>query len=77
MKKIIMALAICTTLGSITTFASELDEILGIWTTEGAKSKVEIFNCGQQLCARVVSLKDAVYTDPEEEVIDHKKCSIS
>jgi len=76
MKMITTALAFCTALASITTFASEPDEILGIWTTEGAKSQVEVFKCGQQLCAKVVSLKDAVYTDPEEGPLGQPKTDI-
>lgn len=76
MKPIVIILAICTALGSIATFASQPGGILGIWTTEGAKSQVEIFNCGQQFCARIVSLKDAVYTDPEEGPLGQLKTDI-
>lgn len=76
MKMITTALVIYAALGSSPIFASDPDEILGIWTTEGAKSQIEIFKCGQELCAKVVSLKDAVYTDPAEGPLGQPKTDI-
>ena len=36
---------------------------VGRWMTEGGKSHVEIFACGQQLCGRIVWLKEPHFKD--------------
>lgn len=39
------------------------EEILGTWTTDGAKSQVEIYRCGEKICGKIVSLREPRYTD--------------
>ncbi len=76
MKKIIITLAIYIACFSSSSIASEPGEILGVWNTEGKKSKVEIFKCDQQLCAKIVFLTEPVYTNPEEGPLGQPKTDI-
>ncbi len=66
MKKylfIFLVTIICLLL-AIPAFAE--DSILGEWTTEGGKSKVEIYQCGNKICAKIIWLKEPVY--PEGDI---------
>ncbi|MBJ6726501.1 DUF2147 domain-containing protein [Geomesophilobacter sediminis] len=37
------------------------DDILGIWTDEEQRSKIEIFHCADHYCGKIVWLKEAVF----------------
>ncbi len=41
--------------------------ILGEWTTENGKSKVEIYECGKKICARIVWLNEPSYPEGDSE----------
>ncbi len=36
---------------------------VGRWMTEGGKSHVDIYSCGQQLCGRIVWLREPLFND--------------
>lgn len=40
--------------------------ILGEWYTEGDESRVEIYECGAELCGRIVWLKTPNYSDSKD-----------
>lgn len=46
--------------------AAEEGDILGVWTTENAKSKVEISKCDAGLCGQIIVLKEALYPAGDE-----------
>lgn len=66
MKKLIATMVTCLMLTGTTVFAAGAAGILGTWTTEGAKSQVEIFSCGEKICAKIVSLKEPLYLDAKD-----------
>ena len=41
---------------------------LGIWVTEEEKSHVEIYACGEQLCGRIIWLKEPLNEDGSEKL---------
>ena len=49
------------------------DVILGPWTTEGGKSKVEILQSGSTLHGRIIWLKEPLYADPKEGPVGSPK----
>ena len=73
MKRSVLSLAACIVLWATGAFASGTDGILGTWTTEGGKSRVEIFECGRRLCGKILSLRDPVYSDPKDGPVGHPK----
>ncbi len=50
-------------------FASNPDDILGVWNTEDHKAKVEIFKCADKYCGKIVWLKDPNYEPGSKEGI--------
>ncbi len=79
MKKLIMSVAMMLFLGQAAmVFAANPDDILGVWYTEKNEAKVEIFNCADKYCGKIVWLKDPNYPPGSKEgtpgtpKIDHK-----
>jgi len=48
------------------------DAILGTWITEGGKSNVELYKCGNAVCGKIVWLKDPNYGAGDSQVKDGK-----
>jgi uncharacterized protein (DUF2147 family) len=75
-----MKIVTCFTLlllSATTALGAGLNGILGVWTTEGDESQVEIFRCGEKLCGTIIRLKNPVYTGGRDgevgtPVIDRK-----
>lgn len=63
MMKILLALLLC--IAGAAQAAAPAD-FLGRWTTDQAKSVVEIYRCGDKYCGKVVSLKEPLFTDPSQ-----------
>jgi len=64
-------------LSATTAFGAGLNSILGIWKTAMDESKVEVFMCGEKICAKIIWLKNPLYTDSRDgkvgtPVIDRK-----
>lgn len=55
-----------TLLAATTAFGAAQNGILGIWKTEKDESKVEIFQCGEKICGKIVWLKNPKYTDSND-----------
>ena len=49
--------------------APEADEtsLIGLWETPEAKSNVEVYACGAELCGRIVSLKEPLDDEDNEK----------
>ena len=47
-------------------FGAGAEDILGRWKTEHDESQVEIYNCGDKLCGKVVWLKEPFYKDSKD-----------
>ena len=46
--------------------ASEADTVLGVWQTAQGKSKVEVYQCGDKYCGKIIWLKKPVYPESDE-----------
>ncbi len=66
MSKITLALFVGLILMASSAFGAEEDQILGLWSTTGNNSKVEIFKCGKNYCGKIVELKYPNYADGDE-----------
>lgn len=71
MKKLVMAA--CITLWATTAFASTSETIFGTWVTEEGKAKVEIFQCNEKVCGKLIWLKEPLYTIAKEGPVGQHK----
>jgi uncharacterized protein (DUF2147 family) len=46
-----------------TVFGAGHGDVLGLWTTEGGDSKVELYRCGESICGKIAWLKHPGYID--------------
>ena len=76
MKKRIAAMVTCFIMTAATAFAAGPENLLGIWTTEEAKSRVQIFKCGAKYCAKIIALKEPFYTDPADGPVGSAKVDL-
>lgn len=56
-------------LAATTVFASGTRTIIGTWNTEENKAKVEIFQCGENICGKITWLKEPLYIDAKEGTV--------
>lgn len=47
--------------------ASDSEDILGVWSTEGKEAKIMIYKCGVKYCGKVVWSKDPNYPADSKE----------
>jgi uncharacterized protein (DUF2147 family) len=50
-------------------FGVEADGIVGLWTTPGNDSKIEIYKCGDKYCGRIAALKEPNYGPHDKDGI--------
>ncbi len=43
---------------------------VGVWLTEDGEARVQIFNCGQALCGKIISLKEPNYPETGQPKVD-------
>ncbi len=53
-------------LTAINAFGAGPGNILGSWKTEGGKSELEFFRCGEKICGKIVWLKHSIYTNSKD-----------
>jgi uncharacterized protein (DUF2147 family) len=66
LKTFAAALLIC--LLGLSVRAADPPAALGLWSTEGGKSRVEIFDCAGKLCGKIVWLKEPLDDQGKEKV---------
>jgi len=54
-------------------FGTDSSDILGLWKTDGDKSRLDLFKCGEKLCGKVVWLKVPTYTDSNDGPVGTSK----
>ena len=69
MRALILAQLSGLLLISLSAFGADADGILGLWSTPGEKSRIEIFKCGNKYCGRIAELKEPNYTADDKEGI--------
>jgi uncharacterized protein (DUF2147 family) len=50
-------------------FGADSGDVLGLWKTDGDKSRIELFKCGEKLCGKVVWLKVPTYIDSNDGTV--------
>ncbi|MDY6909412.1 MAG: DUF2147 domain-containing protein [Thermodesulfobacteriota bacterium] len=74
MKKLmVLAAGIMLLWAASDAIGAESDGILGVWTTQGGKAKVEIFKCGAAYCGKIIWFDESAYptvdrNNPEESL---------
>ena len=53
-------------LTATTAFGAGQGNILGSWKTDGGKSELEFFSCGEKICGKIVWLKEPNYTNSKD-----------
>jgi uncharacterized protein (DUF2147 family) len=69
----ILVYVLALLLSAATSFATDVNEILGNWRTEMDEAKVEVYNCGEKICGNIVWLKNPFYTDSRDGVVGTPK----
>jgi len=69
MRALILAQLSGLLLITLSAFGADADGILGLWSTPGEKSRIEIFKCGNKYCGRIAELKEPNYTADDKEGI--------
>jgi uncharacterized protein (DUF2147 family) len=69
MKKMVFVQLCGLLLMSSSAFGADADRILGLWSTPGDESRVEIFKCGNKYCGRITELKEPNYTAEDKDGI--------
>lgn len=69
MKNLLLALALLFVAPFVN--AQKADDILGIWLTEGGKSKVEVFKKDGEYYAKIIWLKTPNYEDGTPKIDKH------
>lgn len=65
LPRILIVMFTILVLGSMAVKATEADEILGVWYTDGQESKVEIYKCGDTYCGKILWLEEPNYTEDD------------
>jgi uncharacterized protein (DUF2147 family) len=48
-------------------------DVSGEWETDGGDSRLELFECGEQICGKIVWLKVPNYIDPDDGPVGNTK----
>ncbi len=67
MKNIVFALFMSLILMASSALGADGDQILGLWSTKGDNSKVEVFKCGENYCGKIVELKNPNFPADDKE----------
>jgi len=70
MRKIFQYLSVVLIFVAGNTWAAEAEDILGLWLTQDGKAKVQMFQCDNKYCGKIVWLKDINYRPGEREGFD-------
>lgn len=70
MKLLIAAVLI---LQGLAAFAGGPDDVLGVWKSQGERSRVELYHCGEMICGKVVWLKERRFMREEDGPIGEQK----
>ena len=62
MKNILLSItSLCILLVSVTVFAANADDILGVWFNGEKDAKIEIGKCAEKYCGKIIWLKEPNY----------------
>ena len=67
MKKIVVLIIFCMLLPVVSASAAGVDDILGIWFNQEKDARIEIFQCEEKYCGKIVWLKEPNYPSGSKE----------
>jgi uncharacterized protein (DUF2147 family) len=68
MKNMLLSItSLCILLVSVTVFAANADDILGVWFNGEKDAKIEIVKCADKYCGRIVWLKEPSYPEGSKD----------
>lgn len=71
MSRVFIALA--ALLLAVPAGASTPDDVLGVWKTNGDRSRIELYRCGEKICGKVAWLREPKFTRSEDGPIGETK----
>jgi uncharacterized protein (DUF2147 family) len=60
-------------LAATTAFGDNADDVVGPWKTDGDRSAIEIYGCGEKLCGKVAWLKNPNYVSSKDGPVGSTK----
>lgn len=69
----VLAFLAAVLMTATTAFGAGSSDILGMWNTDGGDSRLELFNCGEKICGKIVWLKVPKYIDPVDGPVGETK----
>jgi len=60
-------------LAATTAFGAGPDDVLGTWKTDGGDSQLELFQCGDKICGKIIWLKVPKYIDSNDGPVGRTK----
>lgn len=62
MRKLLILSAMIISIAALSpVYAVGADDVLGTWTTQGGKSRVQIYKCGERFCGKIIWLQEPNY----------------
>lgn len=66
--QLILLIVVAGPLNGTLSRADQLASPVGLWLTEGGKSRVSIYQCGEHLCGKIVWLKEPLNKDGNPKI---------
>ena len=68
MKQILFLTLLCVALAAtVSGWATEGDGVVGVWNNEKKDARIEIFNCSDKMCGKIVWMDEPYYTLKDKE----------
>ncbi len=64
---IVFGALLCILITAAKGWAAESDGVVGVWVTEKRDAKIEIFNCGDKYCGKIVWMDEPDYKAGDKE----------
>ena len=68
MKQILFIALLCAaSMAAVSAWATDGDGIVGVWNSEKKDARIEIFNCSDKVCGKIVWMDEPYYTVKDKE----------
>ena len=58
---------------AVPAFAGNPEDVLGLWKTNGDRSRIELYKCGEKICGKVAWLREPKFTRTEDGPVGELK----
>ena len=66
-KIVVAALLVAASMAAVSSWATEDYGIVGVWNSEDKDARIEIFNCADKVCGKIVWMDEPYYTVKDKE----------